>query len=77
MSDHFRHAFCTGELCPGLVSIKLLPYYTFLENITSGVRPEISNAQSAKGNLTINIAKYVYPPHLALFFRDNLHKLLS
>ena len=33
MSDHFMLAFCTGELCPGQVSIKLLPYYTFLENI--------------------------------------------
>ena len=33
MSDHFMHAFCTGELCSGRVSIKLLPYYTFLENI--------------------------------------------
>ena len=35
MSDHFMHAFCTGELCPGRVSVKLLPYYTctFLENI--------------------------------------------
>ena len=27
------HAFCIGELCSGRVSMKLLPYYTFLENI--------------------------------------------
>ena len=33
MSDHFMHAFCTGELCSGRVSIKLIPYNTFLENI--------------------------------------------
>ena len=33
MSDHFMHAFCTGELCSGRVSIELLPYYTFSENV--------------------------------------------
>ena len=33
MSDHFMHAFSTGELCSGIVSIKLLPYYNCLENI--------------------------------------------
>ena len=27
------NAFCTCELCAGRVSIKLLPQYTFLENI--------------------------------------------
>ena len=32
MSDHVMHAFCTGELCSGPLSMKLLPY-TFLENI--------------------------------------------
>ena len=50
MYDHFLHAFSTGELCSGRVSIKLLPYYTFSENISSEVRPEISTAQSTKGN---------------------------
>ena len=33
MSDHFMHAFRTGELCSGRVSINLLQYCTFLENI--------------------------------------------
>ena len=44
------HVFCTGELCSGRVSIKLLPYYTFfLENkLVEG--KEKSTAQSTKGN---------------------------
>ena len=33
MSNHFMHAFCTGEFSSRGVSMKLLPYYTFLENI--------------------------------------------
>ena len=32
-SDHLVQAFCTGELCSRRVSIKLLPHYTFFENI--------------------------------------------
>ena len=33
MYDHLVHAFYTGELCSGRVSVKLLPYFTFFENI--------------------------------------------
>ena len=33
MSDHFMHAFFTGELCSGRVGMKLFPYNTSLENI--------------------------------------------
>ena len=50
MSDHFMHAFCTGELCSGRVSVKLFLYYTFLKIYSSKIRPEISTAQSTKGD---------------------------
>ena len=33
LSDHLAHAFWTGELYSAPVSIKLLPHYTFYENI--------------------------------------------
>ena len=33
MSDRFMHAFSTDKLCFGHVSVTLLPYYTFVENI--------------------------------------------
>ena len=33
ISNHLVHAFCTGELYSIPVSTKLLPLYTFLENI--------------------------------------------
>ena len=49
---HFMHAFCSDELCSGRVSIKLLPYYTFLENIllegrTRNKHPPVSERKSS------------------------------
>ena len=41
------------------VSIKLLPHYTFLENILVGGKARNSTAQSMKGNLAISGLKRV------------------
>ena len=49
MSDHFMDAFSTGKLCSGRISIKLLLYNTFSENIRKE-SPEMNTAQSTKGN---------------------------
>ena len=62
MYDHLMHAFCTGELCSGRVSIKLLPYYTFLENILA----EGEAAQSMKGNQAIYQCKFGENTHIQL-----------
>ena len=51
----FVHAFYTDELCSGRASIKLLPFITFLKINSSKVRPEISTAQSTKGNRAIHV----------------------
>ena len=74
-SDHLVHAFCTDEFCSTRVSIKLLPHYTFLENVLVGGKARNKHCQvnvrkSSYKWVILGVCLRLAKAHISLHTRD-------